>query len=308
LAGGGRHGTPIARVLLVALAALALGPSASARENPVQRGRYLLLAAGCITCHTDAEHKGPLLAGGRRFETPFGVFYAPNITSDRRYGIGTWTAEQFVTALRRGVGPGGKRYYPVFPYPSYAGMRREDLRALWAYLRTVPPAATPSRAHELPWYMRWRIVNRGWQLLFFRTTTLRDDPAKSPLWNRGAYLVRALAHCGECHTPRTRFGALDWDMAFAGTRSGPDGDSVPNITPDRETGIGSWSHDELLEYLSSGMRPDADFAGGLMAEVIDDGLSHLRREDLEAIVTYLRARKPIRNRISRPARPSDEDF
>jgi len=307
MSGGGR-GARLACTLFAALAALVLNQSAFAQQDLVQRGRYLLRAAGCITCHTDSEHDGAFLAGGRRFETPFGTFYSPNITPDKLHGIGAWTGAQFVTALRHGIGPGWKYYYPVFPYPAFAAMRPEDMRALWAYLRTVPPSATPSRNHELPWYMRWRIVNWGWQLLFFHTTTFRADPTRSALWNRGAYLVRALAHCGECHTPRTSFGSLDWDMAFAGTRNGPENNAVPNITPDPETGIGSWSRADLLEYLSSGMRPDADFAGGMMADVIDDDLSHLRHDDLEAIVTYLLALKPIHNPISRPSRTTEDDF
>ncbi|MFQ5661071.1 MAG: c-type cytochrome [Gammaproteobacteria bacterium] len=294
--------------LIVLLGVAVFTTRGLAGENPAAHGEYLFRAAGCAACHTDKEHGGPVLAGGRRIDTPFGIFYSPNITPDQRHGIGAWSSEQFVAALRHGVSPQGQRYYPVFPYPSYAAMRRADMLALWAYLQTVPTAARANRLHQLPWYLRTRLLNRLWQFAFFRTRTYRDNPARSPSWNRGAYLVQALAHCPQCHTPRTPFGSLDLRKPLAGTKTGPDGDSVPNITPDLSTGIGSWSRSELREYLTSGLMPDGDTADGLMAEVIDDGLSYLRRDDVDAIITYLRSLKPIRNQVREESSDAGDEF
>jgi mono/diheme cytochrome c family protein len=272
------------------------------------RGEYVMRAAGCASCHTDAENDGQFLAGGRALETPFGVFYSPNITFDPVHGIGDWSVDDLANALGQGIAPDGSHYYPVFPYPSYTGMTREDVAALHAYLASVPPSPRPNRPHELVWYMDYRIANWAWKLLFFTPGPFQADADGTSSWNRGAYLVRALAHCGECHTPRTAFGNLDWDLAYAGTDDGPDGDSVPNITPDGDTGIGDWSADELTDYLGSGLTPDGDFAGGLMAEVIDDGLGHLDAGDLAAIVVYLRALPPIRHRVGGESEKDDDPY
>jgi mono/diheme cytochrome c family protein len=270
---------------LVSLPAAA--ETAAGLERLRERGAYVLRASGCVTCHTDEDNDGQFLAGGRALETPFGTFYSPNITFDREHGIGAWQAQDFFRALRHGVGPDGASYYLVFPYTSYTRMRREDMFALWTYLASVPTSARENTPHEIAWYMRPRIVNRIWKLRFFEPGVFKPDPGRSTSWNRGAYLVQAMAHCGECHTPRTRFGAMDRALAFAGASSGPDGESTPNITRDEETGIGTWSRSELVDYLSEGMLPDGDFAGGLMADVIDNGLEYLSAEDLDAIAEFI---------------------
>ena len=256
-------------------------------ERLRERGAYVLRASGCVACHTDEENDGQFLAGGRALETPFGTFYSPNITPEREHGIGAWQAQDFFRALSHGVAPDGSSYYPVFPYTSYTRMRREDMFALWVYLATVPTSARENTLHDLVWYMRLRIVNRIWRLLFFEPGVFRPDEDRSKEWNRGAYLVKAMAHCGECHTPRTLFGNLDHDLAYAGAKDGPDGESVPNITPDKETGIGDWSRSELVDYLFEGLLPDGDYAGGLMSEVIDDGLAYLTAEDVQAIAEFI---------------------
>jgi mono/diheme cytochrome c family protein len=261
------------------------------------RGAYVLRASGCVTCHTDEENDGQVLAGGRALETPFGTFYSPNITPDRDHGIGAWQARDFFQALVHGVAPDGSSYYPVFPYTSYTRMRREDMFALWVYLASVPKSARENTAHQLVWYRRPRIVNRIWKLLFFEPGVFRAREDRSKEWNRGAYLVKAMAHCGECHTPRTPFGNLDEDLPYTGARDGPEGESVPNITPDTDTGIGDWSRSELVDYLSEGLLPDGDNAGSLMADVIDDGLSRLTPEDLNAIAEFIMTLTPIRNEI-----------
>lgn len=263
-----------------------------------ERGAYVLRAAGCVTCHTDSDNKGEFLAGGRALETPFGTFYTPNITFDREHGIGAWQAQDFFRALGHGIAPNGQSYYPVFPYTTYTRMRREDMFALWTYLASVPISARENTPHELVWYMRTRTVNRIWKLLFFTPGVFEADEKRSAEWNRGAYLVKAMAHCAECHTPRTVFGTLDEALAYAGARDGPEGASTPNITPDKTTGIGKWSRSELVDYLSTGMLPDADFAGGLMASVIGDGLEYLSKEDVQAIAEFVMSLPPISHDVS----------
>jgi len=266
-------------------------------EELRQRGAYVLRASGCVACHTDGENDGQSLAGGRALKTPFGIFYSPNITFDREHGIGAWQTQDFFRALRHGEAPDGSRYYPVFPYTSYTRMRREDMFALWAYLASVPKSDRQNTPHDLAWYMDYRIANRVWQYLFFDPGVYRADEKRSKSWNRGAYLVEAMAHCGECHTPRTLFGNLDTDLAYAGAMDGPEGESVPNITPDKATGIGDWSRSELADYLSDGLLPDGDYAGGLMVDVIDDGLKYLTPEDLQAIAEYITTLPAIEHAI-----------
>lgn len=287
----------LALCLIVWLAPAAVAETAAGDAALIERGAYVLRASGCVTCHTDKENGGEFLAGGRPLETPFGTFYSPNITFDREHGIGAWREEDFYRALGHGVAPDGSSYYPVFPYPAYTRMRREDMRALWVYLGSVQTSARANEPHDLVWYMRSRLANRVWKMLFFRPGGFESDARRSDTWNRGAYLVTAMAHCAECHTPRTILGNLDADLAFAGNEDGPDGQSVPNITPDEETGIGDWSRSELETYLSEGLLPDGDFAGGAMVDVIDNGLSHLTSDDIGAIAQYIQALQPIRNSV-----------
>lgn len=265
-------------------------------ERVVKHGEYVLRASGCVTCHTDEENGGAFLAGGRALATPFGTFYSPNITPDREHGIGGWDEEDFHRALRHGVAPDGSSYYPVFPYTTYTRMRREDMHALWVYLGTVEKSARENTPNDLAWYVRARVTNRVWKMLFFDPGIYHRDARRSKEWNRGAYLVTAMAHCGECHTPRTVFGNVDDDRAYSGTKDGPEGESVPNITPDRKTGIGDWDRSELTDYLSEGLMPDGDYAGGAMADVIDDGLSHLEPDDVESIAEYIESVKPVRSK------------
>ena len=276
------------------LVALTRSPSVLSAENLIEQGEYVFRAAGCESCHTDADRDGEFLAGGRAFETPFGKFYSPNISSDKTHGIGNWSAEEFVRAMREGVGPEGQDYYPVFPYPTYTRISDDDLMALYAYLQQTPPVAQPNRPHELPWYMQFRTANWGWKLLFFEPGPFQPDTGRSATWNRGAYLVTALAHCDECHTPRNSFGALDMTRRLAGAALEGD-ESAPNVSPDTSKGIGNWRQADLVRYLSKGVRPDEEFADGSMAEVIDNGLAHLRVEDIEAMAEYLLSLPPQTN-------------
>ncbi len=284
--------------LLALLAVPVSVPAAGDGQDDLRRhGEYVFRIAGCAGCHTDVDGGGKFLAGGRALTTRFGTFFSPNITPDPDHGIGTWSESDFMNSLRHGVAPDGSDYYPVFPYPSYTQMSDSDIQALWAYLSTVEPVARPNRSHDLPWYLRLRIVAWFWKLLFFEPGEFTADPQQEPQWNRGAYLVNALAHCDECHTPRDWFGRTDPAMSLAGTRDGPEGGVVPNITPDRRSGIGKWSSDDLAYYLETGATPDGDYAGGLMAEVIDNGLRYLEKDDMAAMLSYLGQLPAIENQV-----------
>ncbi len=272
---------------LLAAALLGAAGTAGAQDERVRHGEYVYRAAGCAGCHVDPDRAGDGPAGGGALQTPFGIYYAPNITPHPIYGIGNWSAADFLRALRHGVAPDGTRYAPVFPYTSYTRMRAADARALFAYLRSLPAVARAKRANELPWWLPSRLANRAWQVLFFRAGVFTPNPSRDQQWNRGAYLATALAHCGECHSPRNALGAVDGTRPYAGNAAGVDGDPVPNISSHRDDGIGRWDVDDLTEYLESGMTPDADFAGGAMAEVIDNGLRFLTDADRLAIAVYL---------------------
>ena len=276
---------------MFSFAALIQSSSVQSADNLIEHGEYIFRAAGCESCHTDSDHDGEFLAGGRAFDTPFGVFYSPNITSDKTHGIGSWSTEEFARAIREGVGPEGLDYYPVFPYPTYTRINDDDLLALYAYLQKSPPVAQSNRSHDLPWYMQFRTVNWIWKLMFLEPGSFKPDSGRSSTWNRGAYLVTALAHCDECHTPRDSFGVLDMSRRMAGAALEGD-ESAPNISPDTDKGIGNWRQSDLVRYLSKGVRPDDEFADGSMAEVIDKGLAHLRAEDIDAIAKYLLSLPP----------------
>ena len=274
--------------------------AASARaQTSTERGAYLLRAGGCISCHTDAKSGGAPLAGGLALKTPFGVFYSPNITADPETGIGRWTDRQFLDALKHGVRPDGARYFPALPYTTYTKMTDADALAIKAHLLSLPPARRENRAHDLTFPFGWRWPLRFWQMLFFEDGEFRPDPARGEQWNRGAYLVEALAHCGECHTPRNALGGLERDRWLSGTRDGPEGEVAPNITPDPKTGIGGWSQADIVTLLKDGTTPEFDNVQGAMAEAVRDGLSHLSAADLEAIAVYLKAVSPIENKVGR---------
>lgn len=281
---------------------------AYAQDSREDRGKYLLHAGGCIGCHTDKatlKTKGPILGGGRVLKTPFGTFYGPNITPHTERGIGRWTESQFRRALRHGRAPSGYNYYPAFPYTSFTRMSDRDIGALWAYLRTLKPVDRPNRRHALKFPYNIRFLMTFWNWLNFRRGPFKTDPAKSKSWNRGAYLVNALGHCGECHTPRNALGGLQRRLAMSGSSGGPVGDT-PNITPDKMTGIGDWSADDIVSALKLGMLPDGDFIGGEMTEVVEHGTSHLNDFDLKSIATYLASLPAIRSKPRKKTAAGDE--
>jgi mono/diheme cytochrome c family protein len=303
------------RVIVVALAVMLGGglfwlllpwplhPPTVTQAGDAKRGEYVLRLGGCAACHTDAKNHGQFLAGGRVLKTPFGTFYPPNITPDPMSGIGGWSTGAFVQAMTEGRSPGGRPLYPAFPYTSYTRMTRQDLVDLKAYLDTVKPVANRVPAHDLKFPFGFRPLLKGWQLLFFHSGTFRPDPAKSESWNRGAYIVNGPGHCGECHTPRNALGAPEHDRFLAGTRDGPDGKTVPNITPNRENGIGDWSKTDITFALQTGILPSGDVLGGAMGEVIEDATSHLTPDDRAAIAEYLLSLPPLEGppRSSKPS-------
>jgi mono/diheme cytochrome c family protein len=291
----------------VALAVVLVGGGRAAEPqapaDAIERGAYLVRAAGCIACHTDKQGGGPPLAGGRALRTPYGTFYTPNITPDPDTGIGRWSDDDFIRALREGVSPEGDHLYPAFPYASYARMTRADMLDLKAFLFAQAPVARASKPHDLAFPLSIRWVNWPWKVLFLSTAPLEPDPALSPEANRGRYLVEALAHCGECHTPRNLLGATDPEDYLSGTRDGPEGEVVPNITPDPETGIGAWSVKDIAFLFRTGFLPDGNDVQGSMREAIDDGLKYLTQADLEAIASYLKAIPAIRYQVRKPRAP-----
>ena len=279
--------------MIMTAAIMLAAVDASGQDDVVERGRYLVYAGGCITCHTADDDDAPPLAGGRALESPFGTFYSPNITPDRNTGIGGWSDEEFVNAFWEGVSPEGEHYYPAFPYTSYTGVSRDDLLAMKAYLFRLDPVYRENREHDLAWYMSNRLAAGTWKELNFKSARFAPDASRDEQWNRGAYLVRHLGHCGECHTPRSKLGVLQTDRELAGSQLGDE--RIPNITPHRTDGIGRWSASDIEYFLDIGMLPDGDFAGSSMVDVIEDDTSKLTREDRRAIAAYLKSLPPLEN-------------
>lgn len=276
-------------------------------EAAILRGEYVSHAAGCSGCHTDVKGKGAPLAGGRRLKTPFGDFLGPNITPDPDHGIGDWTLADFTRALREGASPNGDPYYPAFPYVSFSRMTDGDIADLWAWLQSVEPNDTVNGDHDLNFPYGWRWLTGVWRSLYFSPGEFEagDPPAAVgeadlETWERGAYLVRVLGHCGECHTPRGGLGAMDAELFLAGNANGAEGAPVPNITPDRATGLGGWTMAEIEDYLEIGMDPDGDFAGGAMAEVIERTTGKLTPADRRAVAVFLMFVPAVERKIVRP--------
>lgn len=292
---------PVPRLLAVAgllLTTLPSWTSAQAQSDSplLERGEYVFKISGCGNCHT-AENGVPL-AGGRPLVTAFGTFYSPNITSHKTAGIGAWSADDLQRALHHGVSPQGSNYYPAFPYTSYTRMVAEDIRALHAYLLSLPASEQTNRDHDLVFFLRWRVAALVWKWLFFSPGEFQQHSDQNEQWNQGAYIAEAMAHCGECHTPRNRFGALQPDLAYAGNAHGPEDELVPNITSHKGTGVGDWSRTEMQEFLKFGELPDGEYTAGTMDQVISE-LRHLTPGDREALVDYILALPPIENRVSR---------
>jgi mono/diheme cytochrome c family protein len=264
----------------------------------VARGKYVFGAAGGCGCHTEKDR--PVNSGGRKYDGPFGTVYSTNITPDRQTGIGGWTDDQIITAIRLGRRPNGERLVPVHPYPVFNGMAEEDLRALVAFLRNLPTVNRANQPKQIVVPLFESVFLPAWLAAFAPRETPPPTAPTSGL-ARGEYLVRAVSHCGECHTPRGVTHATDNSRFLGGSQRGPDGDPVPNITPDKDTGL-TWSGDEIAEYLGTGNKPDGDVAGGLMAEVIEGtaaGFKHLSKQDRLAIARYLKTIPAVRNKVTK---------
>lgn len=260
------------------------------RAHPADatRGEVVFWAAGCVSCHSapGVGAQAPMeqrmiLSGGRRFATPFGTFIAPNVSMDRDQGIGAWTLEQFATAVMLGVTPEGTHYYPAFPYTTYGHATPNDIADLWAFWQGLPADATPSQPHEVGLPFSWRRLLGGWKLLNLNTGWVMAD-SEDPVQMRGRYLVEALGHCAECHTPRDAIGGLDRGRWMAGGPN-PSGEGrIPALPPQ------GWSGEDIAAYLQSGFTPSFDSAGGEMADVVAN-ISRIAPEDRSAIAAYLLA-------------------
>jgi mono/diheme cytochrome c family protein len=262
------------------------GVSASlAKASLVERGAYLARAADCMACHTKPGGKD--FAGGLGFKLPFGTLYATNITPDKETGIGNYSDADFLNAVHRGIRRDGARLYPAMPYASYAYMTDADALAIKAYLFSLSPVHEQTPANELafPFDQRWGMI--FWSALFTPDTRFAPDPSQSPEWNRGAYIAEALAHCGECHTPRNLAFALDNRKKFSGAVTA--GWRAFNITSDKSTGVGSWSNADLAAYLANGHANGHGTASGPMGEAVDRSFSQMTADDVKAVVAYVRS-------------------
>lgn len=250
-----------------------------------ERGEYLTRAADCVVCHTAKD--GAPFAGGRAFVLPFGTMYSTNITPDVETGIGNYNDANFLDAVHKGIGRGNIKLYPAMPYASYTYMSNADALAIKAYLFTLKPLHAPTPPNTLAFPFNQRSLMSIWSLLFNADERYEPNVDRSAAWNRGAYLVEALGHCGECHTPRNLFFALNNRKKFAGAVQA--GWRAYNITPDRNSGVGAWSDADLAHYLSMGHAEGRGTASGPMGEAVDESLSHLKPSDIAAMVTYLRS-------------------
>ncbi|ATM97954.1 gluconate 2-dehydrogenase [Yersinia frederiksenii] len=274
--------------LLLALGCAASG-HASADANLIARGEYLTKAADCVACHTTKD--GKPFAGGLAFKTPMGTLYSPNITPDKETGIGRWSDEEFLRALHEGKGKNGENLYPAFPYTSYTLLQDDDVKAIKAYLFSLPAVHQPNRENDMPFPFNQRWGLWFWNLVNFDGQRFEPDSSKDAQWNQGAYFVEALGHCGECHTPRNITMGMKDSKAYAGTEI--DGWTAFNITSDPHAGIGGWSQEQMVQYLRSGHVDGKAQAAGPMAEVIENSTRHLTDSDLNAMAVYLRSLKPL---------------
>ncbi len=257
--------------------------------DPLARGKYLAVAADCEACHT--SEGGTPFAGGRPIETDFGTIYSPNITPDPETGIGSWSDADFLRAVHEGIAEDGTRLYPAFPYASYTYLTDEDVLAIKAYLFSLPAVKNTTPANTLRWPYNQRGLMAIWSKLYNPGTRFQPVADRTPSWNRGAYLAEALGHCGECHTPRTMLQALDNRRKFAGGMA--EGWRAYNLSSDKESGIGTWSQQDLESYLKTGHSMDRGSAFGPMAQAVHLSFQKLTPSDVSAIVEYVRSVPPV---------------
>jgi mono/diheme cytochrome c family protein len=293
-----------ARILLAALVLVLVGAAAvyllrprmlpqpaqraetNATTQIINTGEYLARAGDCVACHTTPGGKD--FAGGRPMPTPFGSLYVPNITPDEETGIGQWTADEFYRMLHNGIGRDGTLLYPAMPFASYTRVTRADSDAMYAYLMSVPPVKQRNRPHELKFPFNNRDLMIGWRTLYFREGEYRPDPAQTPQWNRGGYLVQGLGHCSMCHTAINVLGGSSESKAFEGGMIPNQNWYAPSLTSNREAGLGNWEIKEIADLLQVGVSHRGTVYGP-MAEVVYNSLQYLSDEDVAAMAVYLKA-------------------
>jgi mono/diheme cytochrome c family protein len=290
------------RRLIVLLPWLATGGAAADPDTyiDVARGKALATVGDCIACHT--AKGGTPFAGGLALQTPFGTIMTPNITPDNATGIGSWTSDDFARAMHEGRRPTGSYLYPAFPYPYYTKVTRADVDAIYAYLRTLPPADNKVDRNTLPFPFNIRLSMIGWNMLFFKPGEFKPDPKRSAEFNRGGYLVEGLGHCGACHTPMNAFGANKADRYLQGNEI--DNWIAPNITNDDQAGLGKWSVAEIVQYLQTG-QARGSLAGGPMKDVIENSTSKMSDADLKAMAVYLKERGAAGSAVPTPLPATD---
>jgi len=278
---------------------------AARAESDVERGEYLVRAANCVSCHTAPG--GAVFGGGLPFPTDFGTIYSTNITPDKETGIGNWSFEQFDAAMRRGVRPNGEHLYPAFPYTNFTKIDDADMKALYAYFMSLKPVHAPAKQNEMAFPFSQRSLMGVWKALFLKEGQYVPDPKQSAQWNRGAYLVEALAHCGACHTPRNLLGAEKESAAYTGgtlaehdEERGAVRRGAPNLTQ-APWGLGAWTEEDIASYLKNGISEHARLMG-TMNEVVLNSTRHLTDEDTHAIAVYFKSLKPAG---PAPAKPSE---
>ena len=286
----------IRAMLIVGVLALGSGSALAQNAEVIKRGKDLATAADCVACHTGDPSKP--FAGGDSIETPFGVIYGTNITPDKETGIGNWSDDDFVRAVREGVAPGRVHLYPAMPYPSFVKMSRADVLAIKAYLCSLPAIHQTNRETTVPFPFNQRWLMVFWNWLNLKGGELTPDQAHDQAWNRGRYLVEALAHCGECHTPRNVTEGVETSHNLGGGNL--ETWLAFNVTSDWNAGIGGWSEDEIAQYLLAGNVAGKASASGPMAQAIENSLQYLPETDLRAIAVYLKATAAIPDGSTRP--------
>ncbi len=268
----------------LSLALAAPAPTRDTGQASIEHGRYLAGVGDCASCHT--EKGGKLYAGGRAILTPFGTIYSTNITPDAATGIGKWSSQDFYKALHQGIRRDGKHLYPAFPYPWLTKASREDVQAIKSYLDSLVPVRQQNKAAELPWPLSVREILAGWNEMFFHEGAFAPDPKKSKQWNRGAYLVEGLGHCGTCHTATNTFGAPKSGEKLEGGDFGQHW-YAPGLTGNLRDGLGAWSEADIVAFLKTGSNAKSA-AGGPMADVVKNSTQHFSDTDLKAIAVYLK--------------------
>jgi mono/diheme cytochrome c family protein len=290
----------LAAFWFVTIPAMLPANALAAHRVDVENGRAMFYAGGCASCHaTPGQDDRTKLGGGLALHSPFGTFYAPNISPDPKTGIGNWSELQFANAMLKGTSPDGSHYFPAFPYPSYRLMTLADVRDLFAFMKTLPAVQESSRAHDVAFPFNQRRVLGGWKFLFFDDAPFKPDPTQSAQWNRGAYLVNGPGHCVECHSPLNLLGGIKAGQRFAGGPN-PDGKGwVPNIT---QAQLKDWSVKDFEYLLETGMNPEGDSVGSNMAPVVRN-TAQLSAEDRAAMAVYLKSLAPVEG----PKRPAKKD-